>query len=61
MSLTDTIAFGDAQVDIPMFELCKVGVCMGNGGQKAQEQADLVTDSVMDDGLQHAFEKLSLI
>lgn len=61
VSLTDTIAFGDAQVDVPMFELCKVGVCMGNGGQKAQERADLVTNSVMNDGLQHAFEKLSLI
>jgi Cof subfamily protein (haloacid dehalogenase superfamily) len=61
LSLRDTIAFGDAQVDIPMFELCGIGVCMENGGPNAKKNADLVTDAVMDNGLYHAFEKLSLI
>lgn len=28
----DTIAIGDAKVDIPMLEYCQVGVAMGNGG-----------------------------
>ena len=29
---SDTIAFGDAKIDIPMLEYCEVGVAMGNGG-----------------------------
>lgn len=28
----DTIAFGDAKVDIPMLSYCHIGVAMGNGG-----------------------------
>ncbi|WP_284691308.1 hypothetical protein [Lactobacillus jensenii] len=34
---------------------------MENGGPNAKKNADLVTDAVMDNGLYHAFEKLSLI
>ncbi len=30
----DTIAFGDAKIDIPMLEYCQIGVSMGNGGPK---------------------------
>ena len=30
----DTIAFGDAKVDIPMFEACAYGVAMGSGGEE---------------------------
>ena len=29
---SDTIAFGDAKIDIPMLEYCEVGVAMGNLG-----------------------------
>ena len=29
----DTVAFGDAAVDIPMLEYCAVGVAMGNGSE----------------------------
>lgn len=57
----DTIAFGDAKVDIPMFECCAVSVCMGSGGEEAKAAADFVTDSVDDDGLYKAFVKLGLI
>ncbi|MBQ1890211.1 MAG: HAD family hydrolase, partial [Selenomonas sp.] len=32
--IEDTIAFGDAKIDIPMFEYCAVGVAMGNGGEE---------------------------
>ena len=57
----DTIAFGDAKVDIPMFEYCACGVCMGSGGEEAKAAADFVTDDVDEDGLYHAFEPLGLI
>ena len=60
-SKTDTIAFGDAKVDIPMLEYCQVGVAMGNGGEEIKVMADFITDAVEDDGLAHAFEKLGLI
>lgn len=57
----DTIAFGDAKIDIPMLEYCEVGVAMGNGGTEIKAMADYVTDSVEEDGLYHAFVKLGLV
>lgn len=57
----DTIAFGDAKVDIPMLEFCAVGVAMQNGGDEIKKIADFVTDSVEEDGLKNAFIKLGLI
>ena len=57
----DTIAFGDAKIDIPMFECCEIGVAMGSGGREAKEAADFVTDDVEKDGLLKAFEKRELI
>jgi len=57
----DTMAFGDAKVDIPMLDYCQIGVAMGNGGEEIKAMADLVTDSVSQDGLYKAFEKLELI
>jgi Cof subfamily protein (haloacid dehalogenase superfamily) len=59
--IEDTIAFGDAEVDIPMFEYCKYGVAMGNGRAKIKEIADYITDDVDNDGLYNAFVKLNLI
>lgn len=60
-SIEDTIAFGDAKVDIPMLACCQIGVAMGSGGKEIKAMADLVTDSVDDDGLYKAFVKLGLI
>lgn len=57
----DTLAFGDAAVDIPMMEYCAVGVAMGNASPDVIAIADLVTDDVEDDGLANAFRKLGLI
>ena len=58
---TDTIAFGDAKVDIPMFEACAYGVAMGSGGDEIKAAADYVTTGVNEDGLYHAFAHLGLI
>lgn len=57
----DTVAFGDAKIDIPMLGYCAVGVAMGNGGAEIKEMADFVTDDVDDDGLYNGFLRLNLI
>ena len=57
----DTMAFGDAQIDIPMFECCSYSVCMGSGREEAKAAADYITDTVANDGLYKAFEHLNLI
>ncbi|MBR1419502.1 MAG: HAD family hydrolase [Selenomonadaceae bacterium] len=59
--IKDTIAFGDAKIDIPMFEACAVSVAMGSGGDEAKSAATFVTDDVDKDGLYNAFKKLELI
>lgn len=61
VGIEDTIAFGDAKVDIPMLEYCEIGVAMGSGGEEIKAMADYVTDAVDDDGLYHAFKHFKLI
>ncbi len=57
----DTIAFGDAKIDIPMLEYCATGVAMGNGGEEIRAMADYITDDVDEDGLWNAFRHFGLI
>lgn len=57
----DTIAFGDAKIDISMFELCNYSVAMGNAGQECKDAADYITTDVNDDGIMNAFRYLKLI
>ncbi|WP_233524333.1 HAD hydrolase family protein [Thomasclavelia ramosa] len=57
----DTISFGDAKIDLSMFELCAYNVAMGNGGDEIKEAADYLTTDVNDDGLYNAFKYLKLI
>lgn len=59
--MADTVAVGDAAVDIPMFECCGTSVCMGSGGEEAKAAADWVTTDVDDDGMWNAFSHLGLI
>ena len=61
VGMEDTIAFGDAKVDIPMLECCAVGVAMGSGGPEIKAMADYVTGDVEADGLYQAFEALGLL
>ena len=61
MKQEDTIAFGDAKIDIPMLEYCKIGIAMGNGSDEIKAIADYVTDGVDEDGLYKAFVNLGLI
>ena len=60
-NVEDTIAFGDAKIDISMFELCNYSVAMGNAGPETKEAADYVTTDVNDDGIWNAFKHLGLI
>ena len=60
-SIADTIAFGDAIVDVPMLRTCAIGVAMGSGGEQARMAADHVTDDVKRDGLAKAFVHFGLI
>lgn len=57
----DTIAIGDAKVDIPMLEYCAIGIAMGSGGEEIRAMADYVTDDVDKDGFYKAFEHFGLI
>ena len=56
----DTISFGDAKIDLSMFELCAFNVAMGNGGPEIKAAADYITDDVDEDGLYNAFKYLGL-
>ncbi len=57
----DTISFGDAKIDLSMFEQCAYNVAMGNGGKEIKEAADYITSDVNDDGIYNAFRHLGLI
>ena len=61
VSPKDTFAFGDARVDLPMFEVCEIGVAMGNGGEEIRAAADYITDAAEDDGIYNAFKHFKLI
>ncbi|MDF1489057.1 HAD family hydrolase [Tessaracoccus caeni] len=57
----DTVAMGDAAVDIPMLEYCAVGVAMGNSSDDVLAIADHITTDVEADGLYNAFAHLGLL
>ncbi|WP_323091233.1 HAD-IIB family hydrolase [Allobaculum sp. JKK-2023] len=56
-----TIALGDSENDLPMFEAAEIAVAMGNADPAIQARADYVTKSIHEDGLYHAFERLGLL
>ena len=51
------MAVGDANNDLPLFEVAGYKVAMGNGSDLLKEAADYITDSVEEDGLAKAIEK----
>ena len=57
----DTVSFGDAKIDLSMFEQCAFNVAMGNGGPEIKAAADFITTDVNDDGIMNAFRYLGLI
>lgn len=58
ISLSNVIAFGDAQNDNQMLELAGIGVCMLNGSDSTKRIADEITEYDADhDGVGHYLEK----
>lgn len=60
-SREDIVAVGDGENDMDMIAYAGVGVVMGNGIDSLKEIADLVTDTVLNDGVEKAFLELGLI
>lgn len=52
------VAFGDSEVDLPMFEVSGLSVCMGNGTDEAKAAADMVTTDVDEDGIAKAIGEI---
>ncbi|MBO4636506.1 MAG: HAD family hydrolase [Clostridiales bacterium] len=58
---SESIAFGDSVNDLQMFAAAGLSVCMGNGSEEAKAAADMITDSLFDDGIYNAVKTLGLI
>lgn len=56
----DSVAFGDGPNDLEMIEFAGTGVAMGNAIPELKEKADMVTSSVLEDGIQKAMIELEL-
>ena len=57
----DIIAFGDAEIDIPMFDIAGISVCVGNGREEAKKHATYVTKPVSEDGIEYALKNFEII
>jgi Cof subfamily protein (haloacid dehalogenase superfamily) len=57
----NTLAIGDSTNDVPMFLVAKHTVCMGNGMEELKAQAEYITGSVMEDGIEQALRHYGLI
>lgn len=60
-SLSETIAFGDGENDLPMLRHAHIGVALGNADDFVKSQADYVTDTVDEDGVLTALEHFGLL
>ena len=54
-------AIGDTTNDLPMFRMAAHAACMGNGMAEAKAQAEFVTASVLENGLEIALRHFGLI
>lgn len=60
-TLEDAIAFGDSMNDFEILQECALGVAMGNACEELKAVANLITDTVFDDGLNKGFQLVELI
>ena len=58
---SEIMAFGDGENDIDMLEFAGIGVAMGNASDMVKAHADYVTDSVEENGIEHALQHFGLI
>lgn len=57
----NTYAFGDGLNDLEMIQYVGTGVAMANGFDELKVVADIITDSVFNDGISKGLKKLELI
>lgn len=57
IDLSETIAFGDQELDIPMVEIAGLGIAMGNAIPELKAAADFVTKSNNEAGIAYALEQ----
>ena len=57
----EIFAIGDSENDLPMFAMAGTTICMGDGVETVKQQADYVTDPVLDDGIFNALRHFGLI
>ncbi|PPF41793.1 Cof-type HAD-IIB family hydrolase [Pseudoclavibacter sp. AY1F1] len=57
----DAIGIGDSWNDVEMFDVCGVGIAMGNADPELQKLADEVTTPVLEDGIYNAFARHGLV
>lgn len=55
--INNTYCFGDSDNDTVMFKVVGTSICMGNGTEIAKKHADIVCDTIYNDGLVKAFDK----
>lgn len=60
LSADEAIAFGDEENDAAMFDLVKYPIAMGDASPELKKKAFYVTDTVANDGIWKACEKLGL-
>lgn len=59
--MEDTIAFGDSMNDRQMLEYAGVAVAMGNSCRELKAGADIICESVGEDGVFYEFQRMNLI
>lgn len=59
--LSESMAFGDGENDLPMLRHAHIGVAMGNADEFVKGQADYVTGTVDEDGIVTALEHFGLL
>ena len=55
-----TVGIGDSHNDLEMMDVVQTGVAMGNSVDALRERADIVTTSVLEDGVANALAQLGL-
>lgn len=60
LDMSEVMAIGDQENDLPMIRAAGLGVAMGNGAERLKAEADYVTLSVKEGGAGAAIEKFAL-